>query len=185
MEHSSIEERAMRDGLRWFASCLMLAVAWVPAAAQLVAPPPANPAIDAAGFLRVAEAATGHRDSHRISEDDFLRMRNEPGTIVLDARSAAMFELLHVRGALNLSFPDIAVDSLRRLVPDRRTRILIYCNNNFRDAATAFPTKLPMASLNLSTYVALYSYGYRNVYELAPQMTLAESRLPFEGTLAR
>ena len=179
----------MIRGLQCAVVGMLLAAGCAQAAAQsstpVAAPVPANPAIDSAGFLRVAAAATEQRDSHRISEDDFLRMRNEPGTIVLDARSAASFELLHVRGALNLSFPDIAVDSLRKLVPDRRTRILIYCNNNFRDAAVAFPTKLPMASLNLSTYVALYSYGYRNVYELAPQMTLAESRLPFEGALQR
>ena len=175
----------MRGGLRWVVSCLALACTCAPAAAQVASSPPANPAIDAAGFLRVAATATAHRETHRVSEDDFLRMRDEPGTIVLDARSAAMFELLHVRDALNLSFPDITVDSLRRLVPDRRTRILIYCNNNFRGSPLAFATKLPLASLNLSTYVALYSYGYHNVYELAPQLTLAESHLPFEGTLLR
>jgi len=33
-----------------------------------------------------------------------------------------------------LSFPDIAVESLQKTIPDRNTRILIYCNNNFRDA---------------------------------------------------
>jgi len=33
------------------------------------------------------------------------------------------------------------------------------------------------ASLNLSTYVSLYTYGYRNVYELGPQKDVSESRL--------
>ena len=67
------------------------------------------------------------------------------------------------------------------LIPDKNTRILIYCNNNFSGAEEAFPTKLPAASLNLSTYVALYSYGYRNVYELAPQIDLEQSKLAFES----
>ena len=44
--------------------------------------------------------------------------------------------------------------------------------------------KLAPASLNLSTYVSLYTYGYRNVYELAPQIELDRSILPFEGRLA-
>ena len=41
-------------------------------------------------------------------------------------------------------------------------------------------SKLPSASLNLSTYIALYDYGYRNVYELAPTLTLTQTRLEFE-----
>ena len=57
---------------------------------------------------------------------------------------------------------------MRRPLPDKSARILIYCNNNFSGAEGAFPSKLPSASLNLSTYVALYDYGYRNVYELGP-----------------
>jgi phage shock protein E len=39
--------------------------------------------------------------------------------------------------------------------------------------------KIARASLNLSTYIALYSYGYRNVYELAPLIDLKASKLPF------
>ena len=33
----------------------------------------------------------------------------------------------------------------------------------------------------LSTYIALYNYGYRNVYELGPLVDVAKSKLPFEG----
>ena len=83
----------------------------------------------------------------------------------------------------DLSFPDLAIASLERLIPDRATRILIYCNNNFRNAEGPFPAKLASASLNLSTYITLYTYGYRNVYELAPLIDPANSRLAFEGSL--
>ena len=145
----------------------------------------ANPAIDMPGFLRISAEAAEHRESHRVSEADFLRMSQEPGTIVLDARSAEKFHLLHVKGAINLSFPDMAVDTLARTLPDKNARILIYCNNNFANAPGPFPTKLPTASLNLSTYVALYTYGYRNVYELAPQIDLRKSILGFESASSR
>jgi hypothetical protein len=141
-----------------------------------------NPAIDMRGFLKVSREAALHRDSRRVTEDEFLRMRREPGTIVLDARSRQKFDLLHVDGAINLSFSDIAVESLRRTIPDKSTRILIYCNNNFRNAEVPFPTKMATASLNLSTYIALYNYGYRNVYELGPQIDPKDSKLPLVPT---
>jgi phage shock protein E len=76
----------------------------------------------------------------------------------------------------------MAIDSLRTAIPDKTTRILIYCNNNFLNADGPFPSKLPSASLNLSTYIALYNYGYRNVYELAGTVDLNASRLEFEAS---
>ena len=142
---------------------------------------PVNPAIDMEGFLRVSARAAKHRESRRVSEEEFIRMSHEAGTIVLDARSRQKFEELHVKGAVNLSFPDIAVESLKKTIPDKRTRILIYCNNNFRNAEGPFPSKLPSASLNLSTYIALYNYGYRNIYELADTLDLSASKLGFES----
>ena len=142
---------------------------------------PVNPAIDMEGFLRVSARAAKHRESRRVSEEEFIRMSHEAGTIILDARSRQKFEELHVKRAIHLSFPDIAVESIKKTIPDKRTRILIYCNNNFRNAEGPFPSKLPSASLNLSTYIALYNYGYRNVYELADTSDLSASRLEFES----
>ena len=140
-----------------------------------------NPAIDMEGYLNVSREAAVHRETRRLSEKDFFRMSREPGTIILDARSPERFGELHVKGALNLSFPDIAVGSLNTLIPDRKTRILIYCNNNFAGAEGPFPAKLASASLNLATYVALYNYGYRNIYELGPLVDIHSSELQFEG----
>ena len=144
-----------------------------------------NPAIDMEGFLRVSQRAAKHREGRRLTEEEFLRMSREPGVIILDARSKERFDQLHVKGAVNLSFPDIAIDSLKRVLPDKKARILIYCNNNFRNAEGPFPSKLPSASLNLSTYIALYNYGYRNVYELADTLDLSASSLEFEPPVTR
>ena len=139
-----------------------------------------NPAIDMEGYLRVSREAAAHRQTRRLSEEEFIRMSREPGTVILDARSRQRFEELHVRGAINLSFPDIAVETLAKTIPDKATRILIYCNNNFVNAEGPFPSKMPSASLNLSTYIALYNYGYRNVYKLAPLIDIKASKLDFE-----
>jgi len=154
-------------------------------AAQQVQQAPVNPAIDMEGFLRVSARAAKHRESRRISQEEFARMSREPQTIVLDARSRDKYDQLHVRGAINLSFPDIAVESLRKTIPDKKSRILIYCNNNFLNAEGPFPSKLPSASLNLSTYVALYNYGYRNVYELRDTLDIHESMLEFEPVVKK
>ena len=109
-------------------------------------------------------------------------MSREPGVIVLDARSRDKYDELHIKGAVSLPFPDITVESLATLLPDKKTRILIYCNNNFRGAEQPFPTKMPAASLNLSTYISLYSYGYRNIYELGPLVDIKETKLDLVAT---
>ena len=181
MEHST-----KRLAVSLVALLAMLAFfATLSAAAQGVADSPApiiNPAIDEAAYVRVVADALGHRARHRLSETEFIRMSREPGTIVLDARSKAKFDELHVDGAINLSFPDIAVESLAVALPDKNARILIYCNNNFVNNEDAFPSKMPAASLNVSTYISLYTYGYRNVYELGPLLDVGKTKIPLEPT---
>ena len=157
---------------------------------------PANPAIDMAGYLKVSREAAAHRATRRVTEEEFLKMSGEKGTVVLDARSKDKFDLSHVKGAVNLSFPDIDAVNLPKTLPDKDARILIYCNNNFTPAAgsppagrgaspvppAAFQPKKATASLNLSTYIALYTYGYRNVYELAPLIDPAKTKLTLVPT---
>ena len=141
--------------------------------------PVANPAIDKPAYLQVAQQAAQHRETRRLTEAEFIAMSRQPNTIILDARSAEKYAELHINKAVNLSFPDITVDSLAQLFPDKNVRILIYCNNNFANAPKAFPTKRADASLNISTYISLYSYGYKNVYELGPLLEIEKSKLEF------
>jgi phage shock protein E len=143
---------------------------------------PVNPSIDMNGYLVNAQHAAEHRTSRRLTEEQFLQMSLENGTIVLDARSSEMYELLHVKGAINLSFPDISIESLACMVPDKSTRILIYCNNNFVGNPFAFPSKNNTVSLNLSTYATLYNYGYRNIYELGPLVHVDQTKLKLVST---
>lgn len=153
--------------------------------------PISNPAIDIDGYLKVSREAAEHRATRRLTEDDFIKMSGEKGTIVLDARSKEMYDRLHVEGAINLSFPDIDIESLKKVLPDKEARILIYCNNNFNDpaaplrqgrAAEAFRPKAKIASLNISTYITLYNYGYKKVYELGPLVDPAKTKLKLVST---
>ncbi len=145
---------------------------------------PDNPNIDMPGFLKVANEAAAQRQTHRVSEDEFIQMSKEPGTVILDARSALKYEMVHIAGAINLSFPDIDIESIKKTLPDKNARVLIYCNNNFSGNRIALATKAPSASLNISTYITLYNYGYHNVYELAPYLDVHTTKLPLVGTLA-
>lgn len=143
---------------------------------------PENPAIDMDGFLRISAEAAKYRESRRLTEDDFIRMAADKGVVILDARSKQRYDELHINGAVNLSFPDITVASLAELLPDKNTLILIYCNNNFLGAERPFPTKVAEASLNLSTYISLYTYGYKNVYELGPLLDINKTKLKLVST---
>ena len=137
-----------------------------------------NPAIDMPGHLRIAAEAAEHRSTRRVSESQFIRMSREPGTVILDARST--------RNTVSGTCAARSISALRISrsracdSPDPAARILIYCNNNFVNDEGPFPTKLASASLNLSTYIALYNYGYRNVYELGPTIDPRRSQLEFE-----
>lgn len=145
--------------------------------------PKANPMIDYEGFLENAASVAKLRREHRISEEEFLRMAAEDGTIIFDARSDSKFAMLHVKGARHLSLPDVTAAELAKTIPVKSTRVLIYCNNNFANEPRALPGKIAKASLNLYTFNTLYSYGYTNVYELGPLIDIKKSILPFEGSL--
>jgi hypothetical protein len=142
---------------------------------------PTNPLIDYDAFARDVGEVRALRESRRLTEAEFIRMAGEPGTVVLDARSERLYRLRHVKGAVNLAFPEFTAETLAHAIPSRDTRVLIYCNNNFRGLPYSMPTKAIGSALNLSTFVSLHTYGYRNVYELGPAVDPGETKLAFEG----
>lgn len=143
-----------------------------------------NQLIDYVTFQENVASVGGLRESRRVSEKQFMRMAADPSTVILDARSAEKFALLHVKGAKNLSLPDITEDELAKIIPSKSTRILVYCNNNFLNEPAAFPSKVLSAALNIHTFNVLYAYGYTNVFELGPLVDIHETRIAFEGKLA-
>ena len=147
--------------------------------------PARNPLIDYDGFAKSVAEVRQVREQRRVSEDEFIRMAREPGTVVLDARSDRLYRLRHVEGAVNLSFPEFTAETLARIIPTRDTRVLIYCNNNFEGAPESMPAKAITSALNLSTFVSLHAYGYRNVYELGPAIDVNASKIAFAGAEAR
>lgn len=140
----------------------------------------ANPLVDTAGFRDGVTEADRLRAERRVGEAAFLALAT-PESVILDCRSRESFARLHVRGAVNLPFPDITADELARLIPSPDTRVLLYCNNNFAAAPAAFPEKVARAALNHHSFATLVAYGYRNVFELAPLVDVASTGIPLEG----
>lgn len=147
-----------------------------------------------------------HRASRLIDLNTFLKMSQEPGVIVLDSRSTNRFERIHIKGARHLSFTDFTQTSLGQVIPSFDTKILIYCNNNFDGNPVDFASKIArprpqpgrvessqlatearprMMALNIPTYINLYGYGYRNVYELDELVKVTDPRIAFEGTVVQ
>lgn len=141
-----------------------------------------NPLIDYPRFRQIARGVEPIREQHRISEAEFIALAAEPGTVVLDARSGDKYALRYIRGAVSLPFTDFTAGALAKAIPTQDTRVLIYCNNNFQGAPVSLASKSPAASLNISTYIALMTYGYTNIYELGPLLDVTTTKLNFEGT---
>ena len=148
---------------------------------RAAADPIPNRLIDYPGYLKIAQEVQIPRESRRVTEKQFLSLTQKPGTIILDARSESKFKLRHIKGALNLPFTEFTEAALAKVIPTKNTRILIYCNNNFLGSPAAFGSKAPQASLNISTYVNLTSYGYTNIYELGPLIDIKNTKLLFDG----
>ncbi|HJW33993.1 MAG TPA: rhodanese-like domain-containing protein [Holophagaceae bacterium] len=156
-------------------------------------------------FKHLVSVVEPHRASRLINLDTFLKMSREPGVIVLDTRSTFRFDRIHVLGAKHLCFTDFTQENLSKVIPSFETKVLIYCNNNFDGNPLDFATKAgpprrpqpasPLATqlaaqerpillaLNIPTYINLYGYGYRNVYELDELVHVNDPRIAFEGSV--
>lgn len=141
-----------------------------------------NRLIDYSAFKKIVVQSAQERESRRLTEEQFIAMSKEKNVVLLDARSASRYALRHIKGAKNLPFTEFTESSLSAVIPSKDTKILIYCNNNFEGSPTAFASKMPAASLNLSTYTSLKAYGYNNIYELGPLLNISTTKIPFEGT---
>ena len=158
-------------------ACLaLLLIAAAPAVAQRT-----NPQIDYPGFQRLASQVRPHRDAHLVDFAAFSAMADRPGALILDARSESAFREGHIAGAVNLPLPDFTAEDLRRVIGRRDRTILIYCNNNFSNNRRPVVTKAVQLALNIQTYIQLYGYGYRNVYELNEVIDFNDPGVPWVG----
>lgn len=130
--------------------------------------------VDYTGFVELAGELGAYRESRLLSWDDWNRQAQLADAIILDTRSAAAFAQGHIAGAVNLPFSDFTADKLAELIPDNSRPIFIYCNNNFADDRPPVPLKRLELALNIPTFINLYGYGYRNIWELGDVVQLRD-----------
>ncbi len=136
----------------------------VPASAQDAG----SPLIDFPGYQKLTHEVAPYRAKRLIKLSDFQKRVSNGKALLLDARSAQAYAQGHIEGAINLPLPDFTAAELARVIgPDTGREILIYCNNNFSNNARPVETKMVTLALNIQTFINLYGYGFRNVYELA------------------
>ena len=145
---------------------------------------PGSAEIDYPGFAAMTDDVMAYRDTRLVSLDDFNAMKDEPDTIILDTRSAMAFEMGHIDGAIHLNFSDFTDEKLADVIPSKDTRILIYCNNNFRDNVAPVMLKRMELALNIPTFVNLHGYGYENVYELADLVSIEDAGVNWVSSLS-
>lgn len=151
--------------------------------------------VDYDDYEKLVKEVKQHRQQRLISLDEFIAMTGKKDVIILDARPKDKYAARHIKGAIHLNFADFTQDNLTRIIPNTSTTVLIYCNNNFEGDAVHFPTKavIPVKgktastkpltlALNIPTYINLYGYGYRNVYELKELVNINDKLLSLEGT---
>ena len=61
-------------------------------------------------------------------------------------------------------------------VTDLKGRIT-YCNNNFTNNRRPVVTKALPLALNIQTFINLYGYGYKNVWELGEAVDMDDPRV--------
>jgi phage shock protein E len=140
------------------------ALAALPASARQ---PPTNPLIDYDAYTSLASEVAPVRRERLISLAEFNTRAAKRDVLLLDARSARAFAEGHIDGAVNLPLPDFTADALAQIIGKNPNReILIYCNNNFTNNRRPVVTKSVQLALNIQTFINLYGYGYRNIFEL-------------------
>lgn len=151
--------------------------------------------VNFAQFLKLAKEVQIYRADRVVHYRKWLAMSKMDNTIILDTRSKAMYNAKHIKGAIHLNFSDFTTPTLNKLIPNKNTRILIYCNNNIENDNKFFYSKMYVPTtpketkrtlaLNIPTFINLYGYGYKNVYELANLIDATSNLIEFEGTATR
>lgn len=155
----------------------------LPLALALLATPLAaqdggSPLIDYAGFRDLTAEVQPVRSARLIPLSEFNARATKTDVLILDARSAQAFAEGHIAGAINLPLPDFTAESLSQVIGANQDReILIYCNNNFTNNRRPVVTKALPLALNIQTFINLYGYGYKNVWELGEAVDMDDPRV--------
>jgi phage shock protein E len=133
--------------------------------------------VDYGGFAQLTAEVGAYREARIVGLARFQALARTQGALILDARSADKYAEGHIEGAVNLPFTDFTDAALAETIGDANRVILIYCNNNFANDAAPVMLKRASLALNIPTFINLYGYGYRNIYELGDTIDFNDPRV--------
>ncbi len=85
-----------------------------------------------------------------ISADGAKTLIKEENAVLIDVRTAEEYKEGHLNGALSIPYTEI-YDLAEKTIPDKNTKIIVYCSNGGRSIIAARRFAL---------------LGYKNVYDL-------------------
>ncbi|MGH1457044.1 MAG: rhodanese-like domain-containing protein [Alphaproteobacteria bacterium] len=94
---------------------------------------------------------------YNVNYDRFMEWYEDKDTIILDLRRRDIYERSHIKGAIHFG-ADIDEKKLAEIVPNKETRIIVYCSNSLM--ATR------MISLTHTSLPQFHALGYENTYML-------------------
>jgi len=169
-----------------FLIALPLALSTAAAAQQLQMPNPnmrEADQINYPAFAALTQEVAGYRSNRLIDLSAFNQKRGQKNVVILDARSATAFARGHIDGAINIPFSDFTDEKLEAILgKDKSREILIYCNNNFFNDIPPIVLKSASLALNIPTFINLYGYGYKNIYELSGSYNMKDPKVGWVST---
>lgn len=163
--------------------CLLIGYLLIGQPSQPKKLPPSD--IDYSGFNKLTDEVEAYRQKRLVSLEKFIELSKQEGVIILDTRSKAMYDQKHVKGAVHLNFSDFDKEKLAKAIPSKNTTILIYCNNNLDKDERYFARKSTTLALNIPTFINLYGYGYKDIYELGALVPVNGGLMEFEGAAVK
>lgn len=121
-----------------------------------------------------------HLNFSDFTQDNLARLIPDPNTRILIY--------------CNNNFGDDPINfRTKSYIPQRKPQLQVFTNRSSKQSIEQLPVlqiqtqpaKELTLALNIPTFINLYGYGYKNVYELSEFISVFNSRLVFEGTDVR
>ncbi len=135
--------------------------------------------IDYDAYYKKAGELSSLRKERTIGVNKLLEMKEDKKTIILDVRSKISYECSHIDGAINIPYSDIKEGTLKSIIPNKDTRVIIYCDNGIEEMITR------VMPLSMQAFPLIYQLGYQNIYELESSIRSKPEdlkKLPLKGS---
>ncbi len=110
-------------------------------------------------FHEEAVRLEADRAKHTLKLDGLLKeLKSSEKKVIIDLRGEDAYQKEHITDAINIPMEKLTEDYLAKVIPDKNTKIIIYCDNTF----------FPVRSIAITTYgyPTLRKLGYSNVFDI-------------------